>query len=106
MTRPVTALALVVTTCSCSVSGPSALTALRQAYRAEVITPAGDRIPFLLEAPANCNRDKATIVNGAERISVACQRLGTRLLLDFVVYGTRIAPALQRMSERQMPFAS
>jgi thiol-disulfide isomerase/thioredoxin len=33
----------------------------------------------------------ATIANGVERIPVACQRFGSRLLLDFPVYGRRIS---------------
>jgi thiol-disulfide isomerase/thioredoxin len=55
-----------------------------------VVAKAGDEIPFLLELPGNCKTDAAAILNGDERISVLCQRLGDRLLLDFPVYGTRI----------------
>ena len=89
--RTVPALALALTLCGCGSSMPRTQSGLRHAYRAWVTTSAGDRIPFLLELPDNCNTDKATIVNGSERITIPCQRLGARVLLDFVVYGTRIA---------------
>ena len=51
----------------------------------------GDEVPFFLALPANCNAQTATLANGAERIAVPCRRVGTQLLLDFPVYGTRIA---------------
>ncbi|HLG56886.1 MAG TPA: TlpA disulfide reductase family protein [Vicinamibacterales bacterium] len=89
--RTVPALALALALCGCGSPQPRMQSGLRHAYRAWVTTSAGDRIPFLLELPANCNTDRAAIVNGTERISIPCQRLGGRVMLDFVVYGTRIA---------------
>lgn len=87
----VAAIALALTIGACRSAQPPSPTGARQAYRAAVFTAAGDEIPFFLELPANCNTDRAAIVNGTERISLPCQRLGGRLLLDFVVYGTRIS---------------
>lgn len=89
--RRAAALALALAWWGCGSPQPRTQPSVRQAFRAWVTTSAGDRIPFLLELPVNCNTDKAAIVNGTERISVPCQRLGGRVLLDFVVYGTRIA---------------
>jgi thiol-disulfide isomerase/thioredoxin len=63
-------------------------------YRAAVTTDGGDEIPFFLELPENCNTGSATLANGQERIPVACSRVGSRVLLDFPVYGTRIAAEL------------
>jgi thiol-disulfide isomerase/thioredoxin len=84
----VAALALPV---GCGSAVPSTQPTARQVYRASVTTPAGHEIPFFLELPSNCNTDRAAVVNGTERISVPCQRLGSHILLDFVVYGTRIS---------------
>ena len=89
--RSVAALAVALALCGCGSPEPRTQSGQRNAYRAWVTTSGGDRIPFLLELPANCNTDKAAIVNGTERIAIPCQRLGGRVLLDFVVYGTRIA---------------
>jgi thiol-disulfide isomerase/thioredoxin len=85
------AIALALTVCACQSTPPPSPTGERQAYRAAVFTAAGDEIPFFLELPANCNTDRAAIVNGTERVSLPCQRHGRRVLLDFVVYGTRIS---------------
>ena len=62
-----------------------------QWYRAVVATETGADIPFFLALPANCNTATATIANGVERIPVSCQQFGSRLLLDFPVYGRRIS---------------
>lgn len=70
---------------------PSPAPTTPQGYRAAVLTPAGDEIPFFLELPSSCTTDRAAVVNGEERISVPCQRLGAHVLLDFLVYGTRVA---------------
>jgi thiol-disulfide isomerase/thioredoxin len=81
---------MVVLWCGCGAEPPQTRPHL-QAYRAHVATAAGDEIPFLLEVPPNCNTGPATIVNGSERITAGCQRLGSRLLIDFPVFGTRIS---------------
>ena len=88
--RASAAIALAVAICGCH-APESSNTGARQAYRAWLTTVAGDEIPFFLELPANCNTDRAAIVNGTERISIPCQRLGDRVLFDFIVYGTRIS---------------
>ena len=93
MSRAAAAVAatLVVTLCGCSTAPRPAESLARQSYRASITTSAGDEIPFLVELPANCNTDRAAIVNGKERLSVPCQRLGRQVLIDFLVYGTRIS---------------
>lgn len=91
MTRGAIAAIALTLTYGCHSDLPHSQTGAQQAYRASVFTAAGDEIPFFLEIPANCNTDRAAIVNGTERIAIPCQRLGSRLLLDFVVYGTRIS---------------
>jgi len=83
-------IALALTLSGCRSTVPQAASG-RQAFRGWVTTRAGDDIPFFVELPANCNLERAAILNGPERISLPCQRLGARVLLDFVVYGTRIA---------------
>jgi thiol-disulfide isomerase/thioredoxin len=85
----VIALALTLSGCG-STDAPPASEG-RQPYRGWVTTRAGDDIPFLFELPANCNVERAALLNGPERLSLPCQRLGARVLLDFVVYGTRIS---------------
>jgi thiol-disulfide isomerase/thioredoxin len=82
-------MVLALTVGGCAAQSPTP-EATRQAYRAAVITSAGDEIPFFLELPLNCNTGRAAVINGIERISVPCQRIGPRLLIDFLVYGTRI----------------
>jgi thiol-disulfide isomerase/thioredoxin len=91
MTRGAIAAITLALTVGCHSDRPQSRSGAREAYRASVFTAGGDEIPFFLELPANCNTDRAAIVNGTERISLPCQRLGGRLLLDFVVYGTRIS---------------
>jgi thiol-disulfide isomerase/thioredoxin len=63
----------------------------RRWYRAIVSIGDAEDVPFFLEIPDNCNNEQAAIANGAERIPVTCRRVGTHLLLDFPVYGARIA---------------
>jgi thiol-disulfide isomerase/thioredoxin len=88
--RASAAVVLALAVGDCRAPEPSN-TASAQVYRAWVTTAAGDEIPFFLELPANCNTDRAAIINGTERISIPCQRLGDRVLFDFIVYGTRIS---------------
>jgi len=84
-------VAVAVLVCGCRAAAPPAPAAERQVYRASVETPDGDEIPFFLELPSNCNVDRAAVVNGRERIPVPCQRHGSQVLIDFVVYGTRVS---------------
>ena len=86
--RASAAIALALAIAGCHAAAPPGG---RHVYRAWLTTATGDEIPFFLELPANCNTDRAAIVNGTERISMPCQRLGDRVLFDFIVYGTRIS---------------
>ncbi|HXV62486.1 MAG TPA: TlpA disulfide reductase family protein, partial [Vicinamibacteria bacterium] len=61
-----------------------------QWYRAELITEHGERIPFFLQLPENCETATATIVNGQESIPTSCERDESGFTLDFPVYETRI----------------
>ena len=46
--------------------------------------------PFFLELPVDCVGNDAMIINGEERIDVACRRAGDTFRLEFPVYDTRI----------------
>jgi len=83
-------LALVTTGGACTTGGSSESNGA-QWYRAHVETGDGVEIPFFLQLPGDCNGRTATIINGEERIQVACERRGRQVVLDFPVYGTRIS---------------
>ena len=61
-----------------------------QWYHAHLATEAGDKFPFFLQVPADCEGTTATIVNGEERLRADCRRSPVGFVVDFPVYGTQI----------------
>ena len=64
-------------------------------YHAHLTGREPNQIPFFLHIPHDCGAGTASIVNGAERISVPCTRSDATLVLQFPVYGTVIEAAFE-----------
>ena len=61
-----------------------------QWYHAHLATVGGDRFPFFLQVPDDCESGAATIVNGEEQLRADCRRSPVGFVVDFPVYGTQI----------------
>jgi thiol-disulfide isomerase/thioredoxin len=81
-------LTLLAASGACDHAGPG--TSGAQWYHAQIETSTGEEIPFFLQVPEACDGRTAIIVNGEERIQVACEKRGRQVEIKFPVYGTRI----------------
>lgn len=66
-----------------------------QWYHLELITEAGDAIPFFLKLPEDCQTEPASIVNGDETLEAPCRRSDESFRIDFPVYGTEMSARIE-----------